>query len=228
MPLLPRFVARPDLAGKSPSTGNCCRLGAEHALSCQHLHLFPRGNSSAPKQSICSVPINFFFLFWYTLHPALTNQSLQEHSDSKQIQFEACSAGSWSLLIFIPQATLPAGLPAAATYQSVTRSHHANAFSLQLHVLHLVRAFDQFPSYFHRASKSEVSKKARRTATNWGLVQSQPQSAETAVKLGRTLEIWHYCYNTSCNWWEVIKCSQTLFIFPPCNRFIKQQRKVGL
>lgn len=156
------------LPGKPRSPENCFMVGQMHSFSCQHLHLFPHRNSTAPDENVQGIPINFFSSYDVPyIHCSQIKVCRHTELEDKQTaQFVAHSAGQSGILAFIPKVLLSVGLPAAVTYQSVTRSHHMNGFSLQLHILHLVRAFDQFPLHFHCTSKSQVSMKPKATTIN--------------------------------------------------------------
>lgn len=138
-----------------------------HSFSCQHLHLFPHRNSTAPNERFHGVPIIFFPHLMYPTYTAAKSKSagILTWKTNKQHSLKH-AAGQLGILAFIPKVLLPVGLPAAATYQSITGSHHMNGFSSQLHVLHLVRAFEQFPLHFHCTSESQVSTKPRATTIN--------------------------------------------------------------
>lgn len=64
-----------ELPGKPRSPENCFRVGQMHSFSCQHLHLFPHRNSTAPEESIQGIPINFFPQMMHPTYTAAKSKS---------------------------------------------------------------------------------------------------------------------------------------------------------
>lgn len=147
------------VAQKTASGWDKCTHSAANICTCFHT------GTALPQMRDFMVFLPFFFPhLMYSTYIAAKSKSagILSWKTNKQHSLKH-TAGQLGILAFIPKVLLPVGLPAAATYQSITRSHHMNGFSSQLHVLHLVRAFDQFPLHFHCTSKSQVSTKPRAT-----------------------------------------------------------------
>lgn len=94
-----------ELPGKPRSPENCFRVGQMHSFSCQHLHLFPHRNSTAPEESIQGIPINFFPQMMHPTYTAAKSKSagILSWKTNKQNSWKHTLLDSWAFWLSFPK-----------------------------------------------------------------------------------------------------------------------------